>query len=314
MVVLLVLAAITALVFEAQWIARRQMEQAERAALRAKLQLAATDALQHGIERLARDADLAVDHTNEEWAATATWEDPQGIKVHLWVVDENRYFDINNIVSAPGGEALPPAEILHNVFALCGDFESAARMEALRDWTDEDSAGAWESDYYRKLDPSYAAANRVLLTFTELLHVRGFSRSLFERRARYGRPRSFEADLLDCVTILPHPRSAPIPVNVNTAGPEVLQAVLGLDQADVVAALCVRRERAPIASADMALDLVPPARARAVRAYVGVNSTHFTLEARADGGGQMARARALVRRDADGRIEVVQWQISEPRV
>ena len=74
-----------------------------------------------------------------------------------------------------------------------------------------------EDEYYLALDPPYRAANRPLIHVDELAMVRGFDASVRGRLAPF-------------VSALPGPTA----VNVNTAPPEVLAALV--DGLDLVAA------------------------------------------------------------------------------
>ena len=87
--------------------------------------------------------------------------------------------------------------------------------------------GGAEDEYYMSLQPPYLAANRLMTDVSELALVRGFNDQVRER-------------LNPFVSALP----ANTAVNVNTASPEVLSAVIeGLDL-DAARALVAQRERA----------------------------------------------------------------------
>ena len=84
---------------------------------------------------------------------------------------------------------------------------------AVIDWVDADAEarypGGAEDSAYLVNDPPYRAANRPLMTVDGLYRVHGFDRASVER-------------LRPFVSALP----VPTPVNVNTAPPEVLAALI----------------------------------------------------------------------------------------
>ena len=121
------------------------------------------------------------------------------------------------VLALTGASGAPYGVRLLEILAL-----PDALAASLADWLDADGEpqpqdGA-ESGYYQGLQPPYLAANRPLGDVAELALVRGFD------EAARTRLRAF-------VTALPRFT----PVNVNTASPEVLAAVVGnLDRKSVV--------------------------------------------------------------------------------
>ena len=115
-----------------------------------------------------------------------------------------------------------------DLLTLCGDFEPVGKVDALADWLDDNAEGAWESDYYRDLEPPYAAANRMLFSWSELLAVRGFSREMLARSPAIRSAAPFRPTCMEQVTVLPIERDSLVPVNLNTVGPDVLRGLLGM--------------------------------------------------------------------------------------
>ena len=305
--VLLVLALVSALVLEAQVSARRALRREQETALRTRLELAAADAARQALQRLADDPDLRVDSTNEAWAASVEATDPTGLTTWTWVQDEDRFFDLNNLALPPRPAVRPAPEIVMDLLTLCGDFEPVGKVDALADWLDDNAEGAWESDYYRDLEPPYAAANRMLFSWSELLTVRGFSREMLEPKPRYTLQGAFQADLQEQVTFLPIERESLVPVNLNTVGPDVLRGLLGMQQDQLVSLILMSRARAPLSSAEPVLAMLDPALQQAVSPYLDVRSRFFRIDVRADAERQSARLQVLARRHPDGRVEVLQW-------
>ena len=105
-------------------------------------------------------------------------------------------------------------------------------VDSLQDWRDANEAyrlnGAESEDTYLRLAVPYRSRNADLESVTELLQVKGVTRALFQGAA--DRPA-----LVDQVTVKTEGR-----VNINTAGPVVLQA-LGLSDAEISQIVGTRR-------------------------------------------------------------------------
>jgi general secretion pathway protein K len=96
------------------------------------------------------------------------------------------------------------------------DYEAVQLTDAIRDWTDKDTAlvssyGA-EDAYYEGLTPPYLTANQWMLSTDELRAVRGVSAKLYARLAPY-------------VCALP---SEKLVVNINTIKPEQAALLVAL--------------------------------------------------------------------------------------
>ncbi len=305
---LVVLALIAALLVQVRIAASLAARHAEASLLRDRLSHAAAVAARDAMRRLALP-DGAIPGTND--LLKSSWEisDPTGISSAVRVTDENRFFDLNNLaVAATGNPAARSAvDMVMDLMTLCGDFTSVARAEALLDWIDEDDEGLYESNLYARREPPYPALNRVLYGMQELLSVEGFDRELFNRQAYGGRTDLFRAQLTDCVTILPRPRSAPVPVNVNTASRPVLLAVLGLEEDKAVDGILAMRSARPLPTPDKALVLVGPALRESLRPYLDVQSHFYRIEVHSFADGQSVDLRVLVYRSPEGRVETIQW-------
>ncbi len=306
--VLILLALIAGLVLEIQINARTALRRDERVLLRTRLEQAAADAARAALQRLADDPDLLVDGTNETWAATQEVTDPTGIATRAVTTDENRRFDLNNLAAAvsPSGRR-PASEIVMDLMTLCGDFGPVERVDALTDWVDDNDEGGAETRYYRDQTPPYLPANRPLLTWHELLWIRGFTRELFARHPRSSAADVYSADLVDCVAVIPATRTQPIPLNVNTADKDALLGVLGIGRDELARSILNLRAGEPIRSLAPLLSVADPALAEDVRPYLDVKSSLFTVDAQAYAGGQSVRLRVLARRSSQGDVEVLQW-------
>jgi len=180
---------------------------------------------------------------------------------------------------------------LRRLLAILGLPDELA--DALADWIDDDGQpqprhGA-EDAYYLALDPPYLTANRPLTDVSELALVRGFDDTVRARLRPY-------------IAALPRFTT----VNVNTAPPEVLAAVidgLTLGEAQVLVA---QRERAYFRSVDDFLKRLPFG-AEAAANDISVGSNYFMATLRVTIGGAQARGKALLARGSAG-WPVVVWR------
>jgi general secretion pathway protein K len=183
---------------------------------------------QWGAAVLQDDARLSsVDHLGEVWAMQLPPVEAEGYQVSGRMEEQDGRFNLNNLVA--GGkvneEQLLTFARLLRILHLPDDLGAV-----VADWLDEDdvplNGDSVESAYYAALSPPYRAANHPMISVNELLGVKGFDRNVL-------------AALRPYVTALPTGTT----VNVNTAPPEVLAAVvegLGLTEAY---AMVAKRER-----------------------------------------------------------------------
>lgn len=305
--VLVLLALLSVLLVQSHALARHRLRAEESARATADLRRTATAAVFAALQRLADDPDLAVDTTNESWAVREEITTPQGISTLTRVWDENRRFDLNNLALADQGEARATDEILMDMLTLCGDFTPVAKVGAVRDFLDPNATGLHEADLYSKRTPPEVCANRTLHAWGELLAVPGWTREQFERKARFGADRTFDGDLIDCLTLIPTPREKPLPININTASRETLTGVLGLGQDALVATILTLRSLKPIRDLESIALMAEPGVFESVRPYLAVQSQWFGIETLAFADGHTERVRALASRTREGRVDVVQW-------
>jgi general secretion pathway protein K len=163
----------------------------------------------------------SVDHLGEPWALQMPAMPIENGELTGHIHDQQGLFNLNNL--APDGK-ISAAQLAHFKRLLALLDLPDALADALADWIDVDSEphpqhGA-EDEYYGMLNPSYLTANRPLTDVAELARIRGFNRDI---RAR----------LRPFVTALPSFTT----VNVNTAPPEVLAAIvegLGIGNARIL--------------------------------------------------------------------------------
>jgi type II secretory pathway component PulK len=309
LVLVLILAAVlVGLVLFAQWQARRELVTAQTTLIRLTLHQAAAEGLRTALQRLAADDEPTVDHPREPWACPQLVTNPAGVVVAVRVTDENRCFDWNNLAIPPlGPQSRSASDVAMDLMNLSGDYAPVDRLAALGDWVDNDANGLWETPFYRQQSPGYEAANRPLYTWSELLHVQGFSRDLFRPHAGETAFARAATNLLENFTVVPVPRDRPVRINVNTASREVLLALAGVDQVGAVMQLLALRESGPLRSLQPVRRAVGPALQDAVERFLDVRSLYFRVEAVATQHEQTERITALARRDEQGALAIVQW-------
>lgn len=231
-----------------------------------------------------------VDHLGEPWALKLPAMRVENGELLGAIVDQQGLFNLNNLVT-DGKTNLVQLGHFRGLLAILGLPDELA--DALADWIDNDNQpqprhGA-EDEYYLALNPPYLAANRRLTDLDELALVRGFDDNVRARLRPY-------------VTALPRTT----PVNVNTAPPEVLSAVIqGLDLANAEI-LITQRTRAYYRSVDDFLKRLPSG-TEVDKSELSVSSDYFLATLRVSIGGAQARGTALLARGSAGWPDIV-WR------
>jgi general secretion pathway protein K len=231
-----------------------------------------------------------VDHLGEPWAMRLPPVPVENGELAGRVHDQQGAFNLNNLVKDGAASPQHLAQF-RRLLEILGLPDSLAAN--LVDWLDSDNEpqpqGGAEDAWYLAQPAPYLAANRALADVEELAQVRGFDAGV---RARL---RPFVAAL---------PRFTAL--NVNTATPEVLAAVvdgLGLEAAQE---LVTQRGRAYFRSgAEFARQLPPKSGAAAADLTTG--SDFFLAEVRVTIGEAQARGRVLLLRGPSGWPAVV-WR------
>ncbi|MEM7392715.1 MAG: hypothetical protein AAF492_10240 [Verrucomicrobiota bacterium] len=309
-IVLVVVAILAALLIQAQMMARRSVRIEDARVVRVQLRSAAADAAFNGMQVLADDANVKIDHPAEPWGELMEVSRPDGIDTVVRISDLHQYVDLNNLrIDSASPETLErTAGFAMNIMNLCGDFSPVDRIESLRDWLDEDDEGIRETDFYRKKDPPLAPANTWLHSFRELLHVEGFNRDLFERRQQYDLTRAFNANLIDCFCVIPGARKVPVPINLNTAPREVVAGVLGIENEELADQIIEIRKGRPLTSVFSISSLSrDPELFQSLKPFIGFVSRFFVVEASAWREQRTERIRALVQREGTGEIKILRW-------
>ena len=231
-----------------------------------------------------------VDHLGEPWALRLPPMSVENGELVGQIEDQQGAFNVNNLV-LDGKVNVAQLAHFRRLLAVLGLPDALA--DALADWIDADNQpqprdGA-EDAYYLALDPPYLAANQPLIDVAELALVRGFDDNVRARLRPY-------------VSALPSFTA----VNVNTAPPEVISAVIeGLDLGGAQL-LVAQRDRAYFRSVDDFLIRLPRG-AEAVPGDIGVSSGYFLATLRVTIGGAQARGKALLARLGSGWPDIV-WR------
>jgi general secretion pathway protein K len=230
-----------------------------------------------------------VDHPGEAWALRLAPVAFDNGRIGGHVADQQGLFNLNNLV-VDGRPSL--AHVRQFVRLLDALGLSPALADALVDWLDADgephSAAGAEDRYYLALEPPYVAANRALADVSELALVRGYDDATRARLRGY-------------VTALPRAT----PVNVNTAPPEVLAALAGID-IDQARAVAAQRRGRPFRDAAEFLGALPTG-VEVRRDDVAVASGFFAVSVHARIGESQAAGTALLARGRTGWPEIV-WR------
>ncbi|MGD9873669.1 MAG: type II secretion system minor pseudopilin GspK [Kiritimatiellia bacterium] len=304
--VLVLLGVITMLVVQAQVGAILNLRLRDSEMQQARLREVLTTTVLEALQKLADDDMLSVDHLSEPWAQPLEIEYPSGISVWASITDAQASFDLNNLhCEIPPKTAQTPAEALMNIMTLCGDFSPVERTDALRDWIDPDSDGFYETDFYSRREPPYAAANSWLNGWHEIGFIEGLSHDYF---LSPGQPSesSASAGLPDCLSVIPGHRTSPVPVNVNTAPREVLTGIAGLGQEEWARQILVMRKASPVISIEPLLEAAG-GDPELLRPMLDVKSSVFCVKASAFYDNHTADLWALVRRDDNGEVSIVRW-------
>lgn len=237
-------------------------------------------AQQWGATVLLDDArNSSVDHRGEAWATRLPPVEAENYRIWGLMEDQEGRFNLNNLVAN--------GEIDKQQLAIFVRLLSALRLPgslavAVADWIDADdlpfNADSVDSPYYATLQTPYRATNQALINLNELLRVKDMDRNTL-------------AMLRPFVTVLP----TRTPINVNTASPEVLVALVQGLSSEEAYSMVAKRQRTyyrNIADFQQAL----PSGTTAPASGISVSSQYFLVQARASNERLSIGNQALYRR------------------
>lgn len=231
----------------------------------------------------------SVDHSGELWATRLPPVEAEGYRVSGGIEDLEGRYNLNNLVQNGQVNNQQLAIFVRLLRALHLPENLAA---AVADWIDADAVplnpDSVDSSYYQSLPTPYGAANHPLINVNELLAVRGFDRKVL-------------AALRPYVTALP----THTPINVNTASPEVLTALVeGLSSGDAYT-MVAKRERTYYRSIEDFQQALPSG--MMAPAEVSVSSQYFLVQARARSERLAIGNQAIFRR-AGSALPILVWR------
>jgi general secretion pathway protein K len=235
----------------------------------------------------------SLDHLGEPWAVALPPIPLDDGEVRGAIADAQARLNVNAL-GAPGAAAEVERARIARLFAQRGG--PAAATAAIADWIDGDSQvreGGAEDSFYRDRASAGLAANAPILRVAEVSAVRGVSAPALAAVAPY-------------LAALP----AGTPVNLNTAPPEVLAAIVDNLTGDGLAALVASRAQRPFSTVADFRARLPQGASLARDEGLSVKSDHFYVTIEARQGATIARARALLRRRGGAWPDVV-WQLVE---
>ncbi len=248
-------------------------------------------AQQWGATVLLDDArNSSVDHRGEAWATRLPPVEAEGYRMSGLMEDQEGRFNLNNLVAN--------GEVDRQQLAIFVRLLSALRLPenlavAVADWIDADdvpfNANSVDSAYYADLPTPYRATNQALININELLRVKGMDRNTL-------------SVLRPFITVLP----TRTPVNVNTASPEVLVALVQGLSSEEAYSMVAKRERAyyrNITDFQQAL----PSGMTAPASGISVSSQYFLVQTRASNERLSIGNQALYRRVGEALPKLV-WR------
>ena len=283
-------AAIAAQVAFAHQIWLRQMENAA--------DRGATDWLRRGAlhwvsTALIEDATQgSTDHLGERWAQGLPTLPVEGGTIHVSIEDAQARFNLNNLLR---NNAASTADIAIFRRLLVQLSLQPGLADTLVDWIDADGetqAGGPEDVDYLNGKPPYRTSNQRLASVDELRLVRGFDAKSVAALAPY-------------VAVLPVDSA----ININTAPPLVLAALLGLDVPTAQRIADARLEK-PFQNTGALAPLLP--QGFQMPGGVDVKSGYFLAAIDTQIGRHERRTEALLSRSADGKSTSVVWHRMQP--
>jgi general secretion pathway protein K len=242
---------------------------------------------------LADDArNNSTDHLGETWAQKLPPLPVEDGTILVAIEDAQGRFDLNSLWrnNAPSAKDVGTFQRLLVSLGIDGSLS-----EALVDWLDPDAQtrpGGAEDIEYLNLNPPYRAGNLLLASVDELRLVRGFTAEIVDSLRPY-------------VTVLPKPAD----VNVNTASPRLVAALVpGLSEG-AAQQILGERERSPFKD-KAAFTSRLPAGVKSPEAGFGVKSGYFLVMLDTGIGRHRRRTEALIER-ADGKATIV-WHRPQP--
>ncbi len=235
----------------------------------------------------------AIDHLGEPWALTLPPIPLDNGEIRGAIADAQSRLNLNALGDDGASAAVERARLGRLFVALR---VPASALDGIADWIDRDNvpraAGA-EDGWYRTAGVGVLPANTPIVRAAEIAPIRDVA------------PAALIA-LRGFVTALPVHTA----VNVNTAPREVLAALMDGISRDALDALVATRAQKPFTTVAEFRARLPEGARLPSEDALDVKSRYFEVSVEARQGHSIARARALVRREAD-HWPAVMWQVVE---
>ncbi len=268
-----------------------------------ELRLAAADTAMLLLRNLSRDPDLLTDHLGEDWAEPVEIEYPGGIRTVGTIIDAQSFFDVNNLTATrPVNVAQRTQVLLDNIMRECGVNHPARYIESLNDWVDEDGDGSYEASFYMSQREPYRPPDGPMQSLREFDWIDGWSLDKLTEQHDDHAP-----SIADLLAVIPVHRNEPIPVNINTASAELLTAIFGGDNVQLVNLIVSMRTSTPLRSVNLIENVVGADRMEYLRPFLDVKSNFFRVMIMAERDQRTFMLAALARRDASGDVSVLRW-------
>jgi general secretion pathway protein K len=239
------------------------------------------------------------DDLHDIWARNLGQLPVQGGYVTGRITDVQGLFNLNNLLQGDGQRQLKALQRLINI-VLSQDNGDGSNPDtsglgnAVKDWIDlgrrVSYPGGAEDGYYLERKPAYRAANRPMVSPSELLLVRGFTRKIYRALRPY-------------VTVLP----AGTKLNVNTAPWPVLAATIPAMGAERAKACVKYRSNHPFKSVQefLAQPECVPGGSRIKNNNLSVSSHYFLAVGHAEVGDGRITLYSLLHRQNNGTTRVI---------
>lgn len=188
---------------------------------------------------------------------------------------------------------------------------------AIVDWMDSDNEGDWEEDAYGRSDGSIPH-NAPLDVLSELLMVEGVSADLYFGQ---GRPETVDlekellqknermrgkAGLRDCLTVFSRTK-----VNVNTAPPEVLTALLEEENESLVKEITSYTKKSYFKDLAEFSEEIGEHVPASFKARIGVGSDSFQIISEGVVNEARKQIQAFIYMDEDANVKILYWRMEQ---
>ncbi len=168
----------------------------------------------------------------------------------------------------------------------------ASLADSLVDWIDSDSStfgnnGA-EDDYYLSLKPAYRPSNTYLVQLSELLLIKDYNQ-----------------DIIDTLKPYVYVVSDRTSVNINTAGKEVLKAVMNSINEKQITALVEQQKKKSFQSMDELVKSDFMKNTSIDKDLLSVSSGYFMVNSKAQFNGYQIMLESILKRDNRGEITII---------